>query len=190
MFIGFPSSTAKFSWSSGTWKIFKLEKLTKTTISKTKVVDSNLSSGMSKIEYKNFLRFSTQCKRWNSSFQDRISTLNQPITACCCSISRNSSCLKLNALWNESHECIYMHFINRVRIVMHQYYGYCWPIKFGYFAFRLFPVCSSWWNFFFFSVIFSCNTCQFYVTNHLAPSFEGENFVSQNQKEETPIDQH
>lgn len=29
-----------------------------------------------------------------------------------------------------------------------------------------------------------------YVNNHLAPSFEGENFVSQNHKEETPIDQH
>ena len=37
--------------------MFKQEKLTKTTISKTRVIDSNLSSGMSKIEYKNFLRF-------------------------------------------------------------------------------------------------------------------------------------
>lgn len=48
--------------------MFKQEKLTKTTISKTWVVDSNLSSGMSKIEYKNFRRFFDAVKAMNFKF--------------------------------------------------------------------------------------------------------------------------
>ena len=48
--------------------MFKQEQLTKTTISKTRVVDSNLSSGMSKIEYKNFLRFFDAVKAMNFKF--------------------------------------------------------------------------------------------------------------------------
>lgn len=49
--------------------MFKHEKLTKTTISKTRVVDSsNLSSGMSKIEYKSFLRFFDAVQAMNFKF--------------------------------------------------------------------------------------------------------------------------